>query len=183
MRCLYSFGKGMFPAVYRRRHWKCSIVSGYQKTVPHCMEYGNKEPVRCEWDDPDFAPEKNATLDPDSITLPTFRGCPHVKRIERWKIIRFEVWSPMSVQLRLTHGIFSYSPPILLSLSLLSYSSFGAKENLHENSINVWHNALVSPQYNNLALLPCIYIYHYTFCYSLYPYCFHNEPPQLFWFS
>ncbi|ORY97919.1 hypothetical protein BCR43DRAFT_490555 [Syncephalastrum racemosum] len=70
---------------------ECDVCTPLEKkTMPHCMEYGNKEPVRCEWDDPDFAPDKNATLDPDSITLPAFRGCPHVKRIERWKTIRFE---------------------------------------------------------------------------------------------
>lgn len=58
------------------------------------MEYGNKEPVRCKWDDPDLADYlRNQTTfyDDDAISLPSFRGCPRVKRIERWKFVKFEV--------------------------------------------------------------------------------------------
>jgi hypothetical protein len=58
------------------------------------LEYGNKEPVHCEWDDPNWMTNKNDTSydhDDDMISLPTYRACPYVKRIEKWRLIRFEV--------------------------------------------------------------------------------------------
>lgn len=58
------------------------------------MEYGNKQPVRCKWDDPDIAEymrNQTTLYDYDAISLPSFRGCPHVKRIEHWKFVKFEV--------------------------------------------------------------------------------------------
>ncbi|KAI9323132.1 hypothetical protein BX666DRAFT_2021887 [Dichotomocladium elegans] len=73
---------------------ECEVCLSFEKkTAPHCMEYGNKQPVRCTWDDPDLAENmRNQTTlyDDDAISLPSFRGCPHVKSIERWKFIKFE---------------------------------------------------------------------------------------------
>ena len=75
-----------------------------QKSAPYCQEYGNKERVRCEWDDPDLAENvRNQTTlyDYDAISLPTYRGCSHVKRIERWKFIKFEVYIKNKCEIRL----------------------------------------------------------------------------------
>ncbi|KAI7874151.1 hypothetical protein K492DRAFT_240975 [Lichtheimia hyalospora FSU 10163] len=73
---------------------ECDVCTPFEKkTAPYCQEFGNKERVRCEWDDPDLAENlRNQTTlyDFDAISLPSYRGCPHVKRIERWKFIKFE---------------------------------------------------------------------------------------------
>ncbi|CAO3638907.1 unnamed protein product [Cunninghamella echinulata] len=43
-------------------------------------------------DNPTLILNRNDTLiDDDYISLPTFQGCPWVKHIEKWKIIKFEV--------------------------------------------------------------------------------------------
>lgn len=64
-----------------------------QKTQPYCVEFGNKEAVRCEWDDPELADKKNQTAfyEDDAISLPSFRACPRVKSVERARFIKFEV--------------------------------------------------------------------------------------------
>ncbi|KAG0737036.1 hypothetical protein G6F23_010587 [Rhizopus arrhizus] len=63
------------------------------KTHPYCAEFGNKQAVRCEWDDPELADRKNQTViyDDDSISLPSFLACPRVKSVERSRFIKFEV--------------------------------------------------------------------------------------------
>ncbi|KAL0082079.1 hypothetical protein J3Q64DRAFT_1721672 [Phycomyces blakesleeanus] len=71
----------------------CDVCTSLEKkTIPYCAEFGNKEPVRCEWNDPDLADRKNQTTfyDYDAISLPSFRSCPRVKRIVRWQLIQFE---------------------------------------------------------------------------------------------
>ncbi|KAI8077887.1 uncharacterized protein BX664DRAFT_318462 [Halteromyces radiatus] len=70
----------------------CLLFIHIQKTAPYCLEYGNKEPVRCEWDDPNWMGNRTdiMTDDDDVISLPTFRACPWVKRIENMRIIKFE---------------------------------------------------------------------------------------------
>ncbi|KAL1934194.1 hypothetical protein VTP01DRAFT_6376 [Rhizomucor pusillus] len=74
---------------------ECDVCTPFEKkTAPYCMEYGNKQPVRCKWDDPDIAEymrNQTTLYDYDAISLPSFRGCPHVKRIEHWKFVKFEV--------------------------------------------------------------------------------------------
>lgn len=57
------------------------------------MEFGNKEPVRCEWDDPELADKKNQTTfyEHDAISLPSYRACPRVRSVERKRFIKFEV--------------------------------------------------------------------------------------------
>ncbi|KAI9249431.1 hypothetical protein BDA99DRAFT_564392 [Phascolomyces articulosus] len=76
---------------------ECDVCTPFeQKSAPYCKEYGNKERVRCEWDDPDLAENlRNQTMvyDYDAISLPSYRGCPHVKRIEHWKFIKFETFN------------------------------------------------------------------------------------------
>lgn len=59
------------------------------------MEFGNKEAVRCEWDDPELADRKNQTTiyEDDAIALPSFRACPRVRSVERVRLIKFEVSS------------------------------------------------------------------------------------------
>ncbi|KAG2206150.1 hypothetical protein INT47_003799, partial [Mucor saturninus] len=63
-----------------------------KKTQPYCVEFGNKEAVRCEWDDPELADRRNQTTiyEDDSIALPSFRACPRVKSVERVRLIKFE---------------------------------------------------------------------------------------------
>jgi hypothetical protein len=69
------------------------VNTSLQKTQPYCVEFGNKEAVRCEWDDPELADRKNQTAfyEDDAISLPSFRACPRVKSVERAKFIKFEV--------------------------------------------------------------------------------------------
>lgn len=57
------------------------------------MEFGNKEAVRCEWDDPELADEKSQTsfYEDDAISLPSYRACPRVRSVERVRFIEFEV--------------------------------------------------------------------------------------------
>ncbi|CEP08018.1 hypothetical protein [Parasitella parasitica] len=64
-----------------------------KKTQPYCVEFGNKEPVRCEWDDPELADRKNQTAfyEDGAISLPSFRPCPRVRSVERARFIKFEV--------------------------------------------------------------------------------------------
>lgn len=64
-----------------------------QKTQPYCTEFGNKEAVRCEWDDPELADKKNqiSFYDDNAISLPSYRACPRVKTVERARFIKFEV--------------------------------------------------------------------------------------------
>ncbi|KAI8384937.1 uncharacterized protein BYT42DRAFT_612601 [Radiomyces spectabilis] len=72
---------------------ECDVCTPIEKkTVPYCMEYGNKEPVRCEWDDPTLNDKEHQPedFDSDAILLPSFQGCRRVKRLERWRFIRFE---------------------------------------------------------------------------------------------
>lgn len=68
-------------------------INKLQKTQPYCVEFGNKEPVRCEWDDPELADKKNQTTfyEDDAISLPSFRACPRVRSVERARFIKFEV--------------------------------------------------------------------------------------------
>lgn len=71
----------------------CEVCSSLEKkTHPYCAEFGNKQKVRCEWDDPELADRKNQTAiyDDDSISLPSFRACPRVKRVEKSRFIKFE---------------------------------------------------------------------------------------------
>ncbi|CEI93860.1 hypothetical protein RMCBS344292_08086 [Rhizopus microsporus] len=73
---------------------ECEVCSPLEKkTQPYCSEFGNKQAVRCEWDDPELADRKNQTMiyDDDSISLPSFQSCPRVKMIEQKRLIRFEV--------------------------------------------------------------------------------------------
>ncbi|KAI8067821.1 hypothetical protein BC940DRAFT_300542 [Gongronella butleri] len=71
---------------------ECDICSPLEKkTASYCFEYGNKEPVKCQWDDPNWYANHSDTLDDDDvIVLPTFRPCPWVKRVEHWRIVKFE---------------------------------------------------------------------------------------------
>ncbi|SAL95317.1 hypothetical protein [Absidia glauca] len=73
----------------------CDVCTSLEKkTAPYCLEYGNKEPVHCEWDDPNWMTNKNDTSydhDDDMISLPTYRACPYVKRIEKWRLISSDV--------------------------------------------------------------------------------------------
>lgn len=57
------------------------------------MEFGNKEAVRCEWDDPELADKKSQTsfYEDDAISLPSYRACPRVRSVERVRFIKFEV--------------------------------------------------------------------------------------------
>ncbi|KAI8063702.1 uncharacterized protein B0P05DRAFT_574262 [Gilbertella persicaria] len=75
--------------------YSCFAIGECQKTQPYCLEYGNKEAVRCEWDDPELADKKNQTsfYDDNAISLPSFRACPRVKSVERIRIIQFEGWN------------------------------------------------------------------------------------------
>jgi hypothetical protein len=61
--------------------------------MPYCKQFGNKEAVSCEWDDPELADKRNQTsfYDDDAISLPSFRACPRVRKVERMKFIKFEV--------------------------------------------------------------------------------------------
>ncbi|KAL7332110.1 hypothetical protein PS15p_204204 [Mucor circinelloides] len=73
---------------------ECQVCSPLEKkTQPYCVEFGNKEPVRCEWDDPELADKKNQTAfyEDDAISLPSFRACPRVRSVERARFIKFEV--------------------------------------------------------------------------------------------
>ncbi|PHZ07322.1 uncharacterized protein RHIMIDRAFT_101276 [Rhizopus microsporus ATCC 52813] len=73
---------------------ECEVCSPLEKkTQPYCSEFGNKQAVRCEWDDPELADRKSQTMiyDDDSISLPSFQSCPRVKMIEQKRLIRFEV--------------------------------------------------------------------------------------------
>ncbi|CAO3590077.1 unnamed protein product [Absidia cylindrospora] len=71
---------------------ECDICTSLEKkTASYCLDYGNKEPVQCEWDNPNWVVNRNDTMtDDDAINLPTFRACPWVKRVEKWRIIKFE---------------------------------------------------------------------------------------------
>ncbi|ORX59805.1 hypothetical protein DM01DRAFT_1333254 [Hesseltinella vesiculosa] len=71
---------------------QCDICTPLEKkTASYCFQYGNKEPVRCEWDDPNWYTNRSDPLDDDDvILLPTFRPCPWVQRIEQLKILKFE---------------------------------------------------------------------------------------------
>ncbi|KAL7317913.1 hypothetical protein PS15m_004208 [Mucor circinelloides] len=72
---------------------ECQVCSPLEKkTQPYCVEFGNKEPVRCEWDDPELADKKNQTAfyEDDAISLPSFRACPRVRSVERARFIKFE---------------------------------------------------------------------------------------------
>ncbi|KAI9019488.1 hypothetical protein CLU79DRAFT_757422 [Phycomyces nitens] len=72
---------------------ECDVCTSLEKkTIGYCADFGNKEPVRCEWNDPDLADRKNQTsfYDYDAISLPLFRSCPRVKRIVRWQLVCFE---------------------------------------------------------------------------------------------
>lgn len=69
------------------------LIELYKKTQPYCVEFGNKEAIRCEWDDPELADKKNQTqiYEDDAISLPSFRACPRVRSVERARFIKFEV--------------------------------------------------------------------------------------------
>lgn len=85
---MYTDGKGKLPNLI-----KTFCLPFCQKTQPYCVEFGNKEAVRCEWDDPELADKRNQTIiyEDDSIALPSFRACPRVKSVERVRLIKFEV--------------------------------------------------------------------------------------------
>ncbi|KAI9246004.1 hypothetical protein EDC94DRAFT_627657 [Helicostylum pulchrum] len=72
---------------------ECEVCSPLEmKTQQYCLEFGNREAVRCEWDDPELADKKNQTqiYEDDAISLPSFRACPRVKSVERARFIKFE---------------------------------------------------------------------------------------------
>ncbi|KAI8883574.1 hypothetical protein K501DRAFT_294579 [Backusella circina FSU 941] len=72
---------------------ECEVCSPLEKkTMPYCKEFGNKEAVSCEWDDAELADKRNQTTfyDDDAISLPSFRACPRVRKVERMKFIKFE---------------------------------------------------------------------------------------------
>ncbi|KAI8346776.1 hypothetical protein BD560DRAFT_411271 [Blakeslea trispora] len=72
---------------------ECEVCSSFEKkTQPYCSEFGNKQAVKCEWDDPELADRKNQTsfYDHNAIFLPSFRACPRVKSVERVRMIEFE---------------------------------------------------------------------------------------------
>ncbi|ORZ18042.1 hypothetical protein BCR42DRAFT_490694 [Absidia repens] len=72
---------------------ECDVCTALEKkTADYCLEYGNKEQVNCQWDDPSWVDtiNKNDT-DDDVISLPTHRACPWVEHIEKWRLIKFEM--------------------------------------------------------------------------------------------
>lgn len=72
---------------------ECEVCDPLEKkTQPYCKEFGNKEAVRCEWDDPELADKKNqiSFYDDNAISLPSYRACPRVKTVERVRFIKFE---------------------------------------------------------------------------------------------
>ncbi|KAI8374048.1 hypothetical protein EDC96DRAFT_498354 [Choanephora cucurbitarum] len=72
---------------------ECEVCSPFEKkSQPYCSEFGNKQAVRCEWDDPELADRKNQTsfYEHNAIFLPSFRACPRVKSVERVRMIEFE---------------------------------------------------------------------------------------------
>ncbi|KAI9281202.1 hypothetical protein BY458DRAFT_499876 [Sporodiniella umbellata] len=74
----------------------CEICSSFEKkTFDFCAKFGNIQPVQCEWKDPDLDDRKNQTViyDDDSISLPFFQPCAKVKRVERSRFIKFEVFN------------------------------------------------------------------------------------------
>ncbi|OBZ91713.1 hypothetical protein A0J61_00238 [Choanephora cucurbitarum] len=80
---------------------ECEVCSPFEKFIhiyiikksqPYCSEFGNKQAVKCEWDDPELADRKNQTsfYEHNAIFLPSFRACPRVKSVERVRMIEFE---------------------------------------------------------------------------------------------
>ncbi|KAI8988525.1 hypothetical protein BDF20DRAFT_336769 [Mycotypha africana] len=76
---------------------ECEICSPLeQKTQPYCADYGNKQAIRCEWNEPEIGDSglSNHTLstfdEDDAITLPSYRACPRVRQVERARFLKFE---------------------------------------------------------------------------------------------
>ncbi|KAL1918754.1 uncharacterized protein VTP21DRAFT_2776 [Calcarisporiella thermophila] len=53
-----------------------------RKTEDYCSIYGNKEPIQCFFD---------SGKSDQNTTLPTYRACPKVRRVERLKFYEFQV--------------------------------------------------------------------------------------------
>lgn len=139
--CLYSFWKGKW-IMFIMHLDDDTLTWHWQKTAPYCQEFGNKQRVRCEWDDPDLAENlRNQTTlyDFDAISLPSYRGCPHVKRIEHWKFIKFEVWNHLLYCIGSCWWITYDRASTLWWQSFRWHLSCGDKENLHENNIKSLH--------------------------------------------
>uniref|UniRef100_A0A1D1ZJS2 Protein JTB n=1 Tax=Anthurium amnicola TaxID=1678845 RepID=A0A1D1ZJS2_9ARAE len=58
------------------------------KLEKYCHDFGNKEPVECQWDTPDES-AGNSTY-PNKGSLPKFQPCKRVKRLERTKYFEFQ---------------------------------------------------------------------------------------------
>ncbi|RIA87760.1 hypothetical protein C1645_827344, partial [Glomus cerebriforme] len=55
------------------------------KLEDYCREFGNKEPIECQWDTPDI-PAENI----NKGSLPKFQSCKRVKRLEKTKYFEFQ---------------------------------------------------------------------------------------------
>jgi len=58
------------------------------KIEKYCYDFGNKEPVECQWDTPDES-VGNITY-PNKGSLPKFQSCKRVKKLERTKYFEFQ---------------------------------------------------------------------------------------------
>ncbi|KAI7906283.1 uncharacterized protein BX663DRAFT_495888 [Cokeromyces recurvatus] len=87
---------------------ECEACSPLEKkTQPYCIEFGNKQAIRCEWDDAELQNKNQTTFDDDdAISLPSFRPCRQVKSIERMRFIKFEAFNLVMAILSLV--IFSW---------------------------------------------------------------------------
>lgn len=145
VRCMHPFWKGEWisNSIYYALGW--TLTWHWQKTAPYCQDFGNKERVRCEWDDPDLAENlRNQTTlyDFDAISLPSYRGCPHVKRIERWKFIKFEVCICLALLCISCWWMVHCRASISWWQSSRWHWSCGDKGNWHENNIKNLHKEL-----------------------------------------